>query len=413
MKNHYYYKTIWSHVVAFSDLFNDMEIFTYDTDGNPIGRKAVPLFLAPKEKVISMLNVDGTDRPEVNNVLPRMSIVWNSTELDTERLRSQPEMRKLWVEYITQDDENGNEERLKQVVVDIQTVPYKLGFELSIWTKYMDHGVQLLENILPFFAPELHVSLYERGIGIERKSKVELTGVNNNFAYDLNEPDRRVLQWNLTFDMECNLYKPLQITQDIRTVITRVYAANPQNPYFAQGFQSTTAVTSGWDTHGRLDDRIMELISDFEDYDERYLEYYNKCLVQGQKYDPLNPATCILPTQEGEQQVEDWKAGNFNLADYGYTKVIHEYDESVLGKPYFVVDENGNLVQNWTNEEIGRITTENGKVRPAYDTIVETYNGLVFLNPDPYTELNIPNFWEEEKPQVNEDDDTIVDPECQ
>ena len=410
MKSHYYYRTIWSHVVAFSDLFNDMEIYTYDSKGEPIGRKSVPLYLAPKEKVVSILSVvDGVPKPEVDNTLPRMSIAWNSIELDTERLRDQADYRRLWVEYIDLDDG----QKFKNTVVDLQTVSYKLGFELTIWTKYMDHGVQLLENILPFFAPDLHVSLYERGIGIERKSKVELVSVNNNFVYDLNEPDRRVLQWNLTFDMECNLYKPLQITQDIRAVITRVYATNPQNPYFAQGFQSTTAVTSGWFTHSRLDDRIMEVISDFEDFDERYLEQYNKCMVQGQKYDPLSPATCILPTLAGIDEVEKWKSGDIDLAAQGYTKVIHEYDESVLGKPYYVTNSDGNMEQNWTDGEIGNITTEYGKVRPAYDTIVETYNGLVFLNPDPYTELGIPNYWADGKPEQPDDTNPIVDPECQ
>lgn len=410
MKSHYYYRTIWSHVVGFSDLFNDMEIYTYDREGNPIGRKAVPLFLAPKEKVVSILSViPGEPKPEVDNVLPRMSIAWNSIELDTERLRDQADTRRLWVEYVDLDDG----QKFKNTVVDLQTVSYKLGFELTIWTKYMDHGVQIIENILPFFAPDLHVSLYERGIGIERKSKVELTSVNNNFAYDLNEPDKRVLQWNLNFDMECNLYKPLQLTQDIRAVITRVYSGNPQNPYFAQGYQSTTAVTSGWFTHSRLDDRIMEVISDFEDFDEKYLEQYNKCLLQGQRYNPLQPATCILPFEEGEKAAEDWKSGDIDLASQGYTRVIHDYDESVLGKPYYLTDSEGNEIQNWTDEEIGNVTTEDGKVRPAYDTIVKTYNGLVFLNPDPYTELGIPNYWDEGKPEQPDDNGYIVDPECE
>lgn len=408
MKSHFYYKTIWSHVVGFADLFNDMEVFTYDRGGNPVGRKRVPLYLAPKEKVVSILQVQpGNQRPEIDNTLPRMSIAWNGIQLDPERLRDQSNIRRLWVEYIDSD-----QNQLKNVVVDVQTVPYKMTFELTLWVKFMDHGVQLLENILPFFAPDLHVSLFERGIGIERKSKVELTGVTNNFAYDLNEPDRRVLQWNLNFDMECNLYKPLQVTKDIRAVITRVYATNPNNPYFAQGFQSTTAVTSGWETPTRLDDRILEIISDFEDFDERYLEQYNHMIQRGTRYDPLNPSECILPTKEGEEQVKQWKDGNIDLAQQGYTKVIHEFDESVLGKPYFIVDGDGNVIQNWTDEEIGNVTTEDGKVRPFGETIVNTYNGLVFLNPNPYTELGITNFWEEELPQIDDEDPPIVDPEC-
>jgi hypothetical protein len=358
-----------------------MEVYTYDKDGNPIGRKEVPVFLAPKQKVASILaNGGGQSKPEIDNILPRISIIWNSIELDTERLADQNDIRKMWVEYLDEQDN-----QYKIVVVDMKTVSYKLGFELTIWTKYMDDGVQMLENILPFFAPDLHVSIFERGIGIERKAKVELKGVSPNFVFDLNEPDKRVLQWNLTFDMECNLYKPLQMTKDIRTVITRIFATNPKNLSHAQGFQSTTAVTSGWFTPQRLDDRIREVISDFEDVDKRYIEYANKMQRKSTKY--INEE-CNTQTNDQYLMEERWKGGFIDLCEYGFTKVMHCFNESVLFKPYYIGNE-----QNWTQEEIGGITTECFKVRPNYDVITVSHNGIVMLNPEPYKDLNITNPW--------------------
>ena len=245
MSDHFYFRTIWEHVTAFSELFNNMSVYVYDKDkysatyGKPIGRKIVPIVLAPKEKVISVLNVLlGSEKPEVDNILPKMSISWSGISFDPPRERGRNQKRDLFVEYTDTEKLNLREDpnsvtssednlpvRVKHY--DIQTVPYKLEFELVIWTKYIDDGAQILENLLPFFAPDRQISLKERGIGIEREAKVTLNSVTNNFAYDLNEPDRRILQWTLAFTCECNLYKPIYYDKEILRSIIRVGTIDP------------------------------------------------------------------------------------------------------------------------------------------------------------------------------------------
>lgn len=243
MQDFFYYRTIWEHITAFSELFNNMSIYVYDkskespTYGKPIGRKIVPIILAPKEKVISVLNqLVGSEKAEIDNILPKISITWTAIEYDKDRTRGKNQKRELFVEYTTQNAINEIDGipplsvdipvRVKNY--DIQTVPYKLTFEMVIWTKYMDDGVQLLENILPFFAPDRQISLKERGVGIEREAKVTLTSVTNNFTYNLNEPDRRILQWNLSFTCECNLYRPIYFDKEILNAIIRVSAIDPK-----------------------------------------------------------------------------------------------------------------------------------------------------------------------------------------
>ncbi len=246
MSEHFYYRTIWEHVTAFSELFNNMSVYVYDKDkysatyGRPIGRKIVPVILAPKEKVISVLNtLVGSEKPEVDNVLPKMSIAWSGFSYDTERSRGRNQKRELFVEYTTAEELNllqdplsvtNPEDNLNVRVkhYDIQTVPWKMEFELVIWSKYMDDGVQILENICPFFSPDRQISISERGIGIEREAKVTLNSVSNNFAYDLNEPDRRILQWTLAFTCECNLYKPIYFEKEILQAVIRVGTVDPR-----------------------------------------------------------------------------------------------------------------------------------------------------------------------------------------
>lgn len=221
MYNYFFNNTIYQHVVALSDQFNEMSIINYDKNGKAIGWKPVPLTLATKEKIIAELQAD-PGSPDINppNFLPRMSLTWNGIARNQERQRGNFEKRRILVEYV-QNTLTGEKE--DAAINDIQTVPYDLNFEMSIWTKYMTDMAQILENILPFFNPEAHVSLFERGIGIERKVKVTLESVSPNFVTDISEPDRRILQCNLQFKMECNFYKPqLPISKPIKRVSARI-----------------------------------------------------------------------------------------------------------------------------------------------------------------------------------------------
>lgn len=264
MKNVFYYRTIWQHVVAFSELFSDIKLHIYEKDRNSpqygeiIGYKNVPVILAPKEKVISTLTaLPGVERAEIDNVLPKISIAWNGITWVPERMRGQLQKRFLFVEYL---DTSSGTQRVKHY--DFQTTPYSLEFEVVIWTKYMDDGVQLLENILPFFTPELYISLKERGIEIERKCMVRLNSIAPNFVYELNEPDRRLLQWNLSFTVECNLYKPIYFEKEIH--VMRIYVADQSKSsnYKAHG-ESMTVGVSGMPMYG-VDATIMSRIADLD-----------------------------------------------------------------------------------------------------------------------------------------------------
>lgn len=264
MKSHFYHHTFWKHFSAFADIFNDMSVFVYNKERTAaIGKKNVPVIIAPKEKVISNLLVNGLDKPQSNNQLPKISVFWNSIEPDLEnRARGLKSDRRLLIE--TTVDEDGKTKK-REVYSDLQTVPYKMGIELVIWTKYQDEAVQLLENILPFFNPELPISIYERAVGIERKCSVKLISVAPNFVGDLNEPDRRIVQYNLSFVMECNLYRPLAISGDIQKVSITVASATNPHTFSGDVIYTTTLGISG----EILDDGIRQCIIGFDSLEEK------------------------------------------------------------------------------------------------------------------------------------------------
>jgi hypothetical protein len=243
MKNHFYHHNIWKHLSAFADLFSDMQVFVYNKERTKAtGLKNVPLLIAPKEKVVSTLIVNGQDKPQSDNQLPKMSVFWNSFDPDPDRNRGTKMERKLLIETLVND--NGNTIK-REVYKDLQTIPYKMGIDLTIWTKYMDEAAQLLENILPFFTPDLPLSLFERAVGIERKVMAKLISVSSNLVGDLNEPDRRVIQYTLSFTLECNLYRPLEIEGEIQKVGVRIANADEPHSFSGDVLYSTVLGISG------------------------------------------------------------------------------------------------------------------------------------------------------------------------
>lgn len=307
---------IWHHTAAFADIFNDMQVYVYDVDGSVVGEKSIPVYLAPKEKVVAALqkgNWDTDGSIVFENYLPSISIVWNGISLDRERMRGQRDSRRLYVELDCEEDPCSTE----IIHTDFQTVPYKLNFEVTLWAKYMDDMAQMLENILPFFHPEAYTSFYEKGIQSERKVKIELESTNLNFVYELNQPDRRVLQSNLNFNMECNFYKPENpITKPIKRLYVDI--ADVQSPTSAYG-DTVMIEASGGGCFIDIDSDLRWFIKQFNQENEIYAsQRFNE--TQGLAPQPRTEEYPSLSTEEIEDGFKRDPVYDPNAAEYKFLK---------------------------------------------------------------------------------------------
>jgi hypothetical protein len=98
-------------------------------------------------------------------------------------------------------------------------VPYNLNIDLSILSKNQDDGLQILEQILPYFHPAVNVSIeiidetHE-----ERDIAIVLNGVNYTDDYEGDYSQRRTLIWTLNFTVRTYLFGPIDVEKDIRKV---------------------------------------------------------------------------------------------------------------------------------------------------------------------------------------------------
>jgi hypothetical protein len=98
-------------------------------------------------------------------------------------------------------------------------VPYNLDVEMSIISKNQDDGLQILEQILPYFHPSLNVSIEVIDeTKEERDIAIVLNGVGYNDDYEGDYSQRRTLIWTLNFTVKTYLFGPVDAQRDIRKV---------------------------------------------------------------------------------------------------------------------------------------------------------------------------------------------------
>ena len=263
--------------MLFASIFDEMEVWDFDANGKAVGRVPVPVKLTYKEKVISMLLKGNTTDPyrlrDNENVLPMISVQWKGTQLDKERMKGMREKRHIYLEY---ENVLGSNRPVEKQHMDMQTVPYKLTFEVVLWAKYLDHLVQLSENIDAMIHPEMYLEYYEKGLGIGRKIKVVKTGEVMGLNPDLpdNELRSKFITWSYTFEVECNLYKPENpVGLPIKRVVIRHSAVTDTNA--AQGVTlGEQTVTQTVDTASASSSATSGYC--YYDYDANIVDYIRK-----------------------------------------------------------------------------------------------------------------------------------------
>lgn len=225
MHKYYYPRTLKGITVALLDLFNDISVIRYDSDGTPQGYKKVPLMYGPMEKYHLDRIEDhyfDADNKEHNQryylQIPRMSLYMTGIIYNPERAAAVNNWRYWFKESLELSDHQFN-----NVLSDYQPTPYDYGFTLNIKCDDMLNLSQILEHILPYFNPALDLRVKEFSfLNIERDLNVRMDGVTPEYIDDQNETDSRYLNATINFTVEGFQYRPiLKSSGIIKTINTK------------------------------------------------------------------------------------------------------------------------------------------------------------------------------------------------
>lgn len=196
--SHFYHSTMRKAVAVFGTIFNNINVIRTKSDGSVVNQIKVPLAYGPKQKFLARLDQSSGADASMAIKLPRMAFEITSLELDsTQKLTK----RNVIVESHASDV-------TKKKTIKHQ-VAYNINMSLYVMAKNQDDGLQVVEQILPYFQPEYTVTITPvTGFAYKQDVPIILTAVTISDDYEGDFLTRRALIYQLDFTMKMKFFGP-------------------------------------------------------------------------------------------------------------------------------------------------------------------------------------------------------------
>lgn len=309
-------------------MFNNISIVRTDDDtGVEIERFKVPILYAPKEKYYARLQSDPDLSRELQISLPRMSFEMAGISYD-------PSRKQNSLLKVGKSGTGGN------VNTQYMGVPYDLSFELNIYTRNIDDGTHIVEQILPYFNPDYTPTINPIStMGFLKDTPIILNSVTNNIEHEGNFDAIRFITWTLTFTMKAYYYGPISTPKIIRKIDANIY----NDPTLKTGYITRMNLGTGNGSF-HLDDLVYQGASQHTSTAYGLVTYWNpvdKILSIGSTQGQFKTNTIIrAATTNAVYNIASFDASALKLAnihiepspntanpgdDYGYDTRITEY----------------------------------------------------------------------------------------
>ena len=201
----FYNEAVRKTVIGFGTLFNNIELKKI-VNGQVMEVEKVPLAYGRKQKFLYRLQGNPVDGRKIAITLPR--IYFEMTGIDYDSSRKTPATQK----YKTIVQEDGKEVKTQYV-----PVPYNISFEVGILAKSQDDGLQILEQILPFFQPAFSMSIkFIPDMNEVKDVAVVLNSVDFEDDWEDDFTTRRSLTYSMQFTAKTWIYGPYTKADVIR-----------------------------------------------------------------------------------------------------------------------------------------------------------------------------------------------------
>lgn len=209
----FYWGTVRKGIVAFGNLFNNIHIDRRDNSGAVVQTLKVPLAYAPRDKFIARIQAQPQSfEQSFQTYLPRMGFEMISLQYDPNRRVSLVQQNRAVNSTTT------------TLNAQYAPTPYNMGITLYIYSKNQDDGLQIIEQILPYFNPDYNLTLNAiPALGIKNDLPIILDSINYQDDYEEGFTQRRAIIWTLEFTMKLNFFGPINKQGIIRTSIANTF----------------------------------------------------------------------------------------------------------------------------------------------------------------------------------------------
>lgn len=197
---HFFHDLLRKYTIAFGTLFDNIQVVKYTDTGIEDSRERVICNHGPKEKYVSRTEQDPDLQKMAALKTPRMAYELVDVRYDPNRKTSALNVLR-----------NGDGANVDGTVkASYYPTPYELVFELYIVTKNKIEGNQIVEQIMPFFAPDWNIKINPvTGLCVFLNVPVTLNDISWVDTYEGAYPERREIIWTLRFTMKAYMFGPV------------------------------------------------------------------------------------------------------------------------------------------------------------------------------------------------------------
>lgn len=220
MFGYWYNSSLRNYIVLMGALFNHVQVMRVRGDKQKFIK--VPITYASKEKFVAAMDkynnpLSQEDVAKVETILPRMNLSLVDLQYNGIRKTSMTVAEKV-----------SQLQSPHRSIVQFNPVPYRLMFELGVYTRYEDDAFQIAEQILPYFQPHFNckiTELHKNEIKIDRDIKISMQSVSPDTSFEGEANQRRHIEWSFMFELQGFIYPPVDnLKGEIRTVYTDFFA---------------------------------------------------------------------------------------------------------------------------------------------------------------------------------------------
>jgi len=198
----FYHKTIKRYVIHIGNLFNDIYV-NRNESGTQFQTLKVPLIYGPKEKYLARADGDPNLNRPLAFVVPAMSFEIFDMSYDPQRKLSR-------TQKICNPDGSSSQ---------YSPVPYNFMFRLSIMSKNAEDATQIVEQILPYFAPDWTSTLNlvsDPPISLDVPVSLSSVAIDNNYEGPFEQ--RGMIIWEMFFELKGWLFGPTNTSSLIKNI---------------------------------------------------------------------------------------------------------------------------------------------------------------------------------------------------
>lgn len=212
----FYYGTTKKLIVGFASCFENMQYI--DGHGQTI---EVPIHYSPKEKFVELITtVPDFDNTSYDTTLPLMGFEITSIKFAPERHLNP--LSKIHDVSSTRDEYMFNR------------VPYDYQFSLYIAARRFEDSLKIVEQIIPFFTPELTIAINDKeDFSMQTNVPIVLNDATFNIDYEGSFNTKRTITWTLDFTVKGYLYSNVRAAERIKQSIVELYNTD-YDRYFDQ-----------------------------------------------------------------------------------------------------------------------------------------------------------------------------------